>query len=512
MQKKIIDTSSNISVGGSAQRFWGSKGVARSDKYNDGKNSVDSSVNPLDLLKQYQIKGFEFGNWLNNNDRYDFLLATEKSLSDLSKILGSKNIGLDSNIGLAFGARGIPSAKAHFEPDTFMINLTKEKGFNSLAHEYGHALDYFFGTYIDQNKNHRSLSGGHFTARQLKDNTGGRLRSMMNIVLQKAIFDEKGEVSASYKRLTQKAGLGDYWLRRCEMFARIFEQHIMSKLYSIKTVNTFLAKDKLKYEGWAYLMEADYKRVAPYLNQLLKEMSFYMNNKAPKRKALLESKTVVRKKETREVKISPAIPKEFKTIYNQVVKTEKGISELDVHLMVLFLRDIPNTSFSIDKQNLVKAFKGLELKNLVKEIKAERSNYKTFVKTPKGKKIVELADKLIISSTKPKKITVKAKVANKGVSVSIDSAIKDVLKLGKYSRLKPMEAAVLFSSYKKGSLNFDEKTLKGAILNSVEKKGFVNLSWADDKYRFSTLGADFIKAVNKQLEYLKGKRYGYNIF
>ena len=50
------------------------------------------------------------------------------------------------SLAIAFGARGKGGALAHFEPGRNVINLTKIKGAGSLAHEWGHALDYFLGT------------------------------------------------------------------------------------------------------------------------------------------------------------------------------------------------------------------------------------------------------------------------------------------------------------------------------------------------------------------------------
>ena len=49
------------------------------------------------------------------------------------------------SLAIAFGARGSGSALAHFEPARNVINLTKLKGAGSLAHEWGHALDFFLG-------------------------------------------------------------------------------------------------------------------------------------------------------------------------------------------------------------------------------------------------------------------------------------------------------------------------------------------------------------------------------
>jgi hypothetical protein len=52
---------------------------------------------------------------------------------------------LNGDLAIAFGARGqgLSGAKAHYEPDYGVINLTKMKGAGSLAHEWFHSLDHF---------------------------------------------------------------------------------------------------------------------------------------------------------------------------------------------------------------------------------------------------------------------------------------------------------------------------------------------------------------------------------
>jgi hypothetical protein len=271
IRKKLTDSDSKISKGGRAHSWWLGKSTRPNIKYQaDGAPEL---VDQFDLIKKFKLKGFEYGNWVSNADRHDRLAATAKSLSDLSRVVGSKNIGLDGNVGIAFGARGKSKALAHFEPDTFMINLTKEKGFGSLAHEYGHALDYFFGMYVDQHRLFTSLVGGRSVSMQLKENMGGSLRGMANNVVNSIIFSSPGVISDSYSRLPQI----EYYFRRNEIFARAFEQWVQHKLKSKGIKNTFLAKGK--YEHSVYLSAKDFKRVLPLMDKLVAEMSKFMNNK-----------------------------------------------------------------------------------------------------------------------------------------------------------------------------------------------------------------------------------------
>lgn len=121
MKGKLTDTNARISDGGRAERYWRGRTVK-------GKNSLPEQKNDTpDLhgtLREYGLKGFEFGNWLNNNDRYDHVLACQKALQNLSWIMRTKNLGMNRLVGIAFGARGQTAALAHFEPSANMINLT----------------------------------------------------------------------------------------------------------------------------------------------------------------------------------------------------------------------------------------------------------------------------------------------------------------------------------------------------------------------------------------------------
>lgn len=274
IDKKLTDSNAEVSNGGRAQRFWDGVHLKRSGSYVTDKLAV--TVDQFSVIKKYSLKGFEYGNWVNNNDRNDFLTATTESCEDLAKILGTKNIGCDGTIGIAFGARGRSKALAHFEPWTFMINLTKEKGFGCLAHEYGHALDYFFGMYVDQNVGFTALSGGD-TVRSYIQPMGGKLRQLAMQVVNDVCKDKQGNKSATYIRLEKEFGGSEYWFRRNEIFARAFEQYIRYKKDKKGIKNTFLSQKK--YENGAYLFPADFKRILPVMDSLVKEMAAFMNNR-----------------------------------------------------------------------------------------------------------------------------------------------------------------------------------------------------------------------------------------
>lgn len=275
---KVNDTP-GVSFGGRVDNYWRLNGIQK--RYLNFRKPTpeipkqftgDDFLNQNKILDAYKIKGFEYGKWTSNEDRYNFLIGFIVSLEDLKTILGFSNIGMNKTIGVAYGARGKGGrAAAHFEPHTFMINLTKPHGMGTFAHEYGHSLDYFFGTYIDQDKSSRSLSLGSSTSTKLNptDWKAGSLRFLMAKLMDSIIYKKPGENSAFYKNLKEKA-TSPYWIQHNEMFARAFEQYVAFKLEKADIKNILL--NKYKYDRWMYMQDADLKRVIPHMEKLITAM------------------------------------------------------------------------------------------------------------------------------------------------------------------------------------------------------------------------------------------------
>ncbi|MDH5511471.1 MAG: hypothetical protein OEZ32_14115, partial [Nitrospinota bacterium] len=128
----------------------------------DYRNGKD--VQGDDLLKTFGFRGIEYGNWVDQAERQKSLNMAYDSLMDLADTLNipPDAMSLNGKLGLAFGARGRGRAAAHYEPVKLVINLTKLSGGGSLAHEWGHALDNYFGEFGAQPKAGKPeyLSGG----------------------------------------------------------------------------------------------------------------------------------------------------------------------------------------------------------------------------------------------------------------------------------------------------------------------------------------------------------------
>lgn len=256
----------------------------------------------------FKLQGFEYGNWLSQEDRYNYFLSAVISLLDLQAVLKFKghNLGLNNTIGIAFGARGKGAALAHFEPGSFMINLTryhradkvtdllgnrifkvgssqvkdvlmeKTGGMGSFGHEYGHALDYFFGTYTEQLRDYRSLTWGRSVSRNIdpKQYRPESMRYEVAKIIHTLIWNPNGTMTAWYGPLheaVQQEKLRAYWIRHNEMFARCFELYLSHKLRELKIRNTFLIKNKYD-DKWPYPPEALAKKVYPYFDRLIFKM------------------------------------------------------------------------------------------------------------------------------------------------------------------------------------------------------------------------------------------------
>lgn len=256
---------------------------------------------PEVIVDTYKFGGIEFGNWVNQLRRVDFCLNTIAACYDMQKVLNfpNNNLGINGQIGLAFGARGYAKAYAHYEPAAKVINLTRDRrvdkaivslfgnklvdytkdrasydrytkllreersGYGSLAHEYGHALDYICGEFFT--KNDMALSSGRNTLISFNNantafnnyNSNLRVNEKQND-LQKAFYEAftsflfiNGKPTGFYRRVyTFGEKRGEYWMRLNEIWARIFETYIAYKLSKQGIVNKVLVRDgKGKYRN-----------------------------------------------------------------------------------------------------------------------------------------------------------------------------------------------------------------------------------------------------------------------
>lgn len=186
------------------------------EDYRHGKN-----ITGEEMMSVFQFRGGEFGNWENDNDRQTNLNMSYDALKDLAKALGieEKDISLGGQLAIAYGARGSAGAVAHFEPGMNVINLTKMKGAGSLAHEWGHALDYYIASWDGNNT-------GFATEQR-----GGRLSKLIKTMKYNGSeLTEYYKTSILLDKNFTKAGNKGYWQSDIELFARAFASYVNDKL------------------------------------------------------------------------------------------------------------------------------------------------------------------------------------------------------------------------------------------------------------------------------------------
>lgn len=196
-------------------------------------------VTPERFSQEFGFRGVQFGNWVEQgrraadlNNAYDALL----DMVDIIKI-PARAVSLDGTLGLAFGARGHKGASAHYERDQVVINLTKEHGAGSLAHEWWHALDNYFGR----------TRGGMFmiTDSPLRfEAVRPEMRAAYEQVV-KVVRDTIGPRSAEMDKTRTK----DYWSTPVEMTARAYEAFIIYKGKQQGYSNDYLA-NIVDIAGW----------------------------------------------------------------------------------------------------------------------------------------------------------------------------------------------------------------------------------------------------------------------
>lgn len=252
--------------------------------------------------EKYKLRGFQFGNWVTNEDRYEYLAALYICLYDLNKVLRFKsdNMGLSGSLGIALGARGVGAALAHFEPKNNVINMSRYKredvfkkllkdtgqrvpntipkawrfqntgGIGSFAHEYGHFLDLNFGLYIEPHKDYPFLSGTNKSVSRKRIEFDARqypLRAMMEDILQAALVHNGSDSDFSLRlRKTES----EYLNLRVEIWARIFEQYVQYKLAKTGVRNSFMTKTK--YKAIYYLNDKELAKVIPLIDKLIDKM------------------------------------------------------------------------------------------------------------------------------------------------------------------------------------------------------------------------------------------------
>ena len=188
-------------------------------------------ITPDRFMETFGFRGVQFGNYVEGPRRQQDLNNAHDAFMDLADLLGCEpsSLSLGGTLGIAFGARGKGGRNcgaAHYESEHQVINLTKNNGAGSLAHEWFHALD-----------NHvaRRFGAKHGFATDLPCSTPAAiaLHTLAQAMRQQPVFG-RSKTADRYRS-------SPYYATTIELAARSFENWVIDGLARSRSTNDYLA-------------------------------------------------------------------------------------------------------------------------------------------------------------------------------------------------------------------------------------------------------------------------------
>ncbi|QWV06142.1 hypothetical protein KQ246_06995 [Pseudoalteromonas shioyasakiensis] len=212
-----------------------------------GPERHSDNVTPGTFTEAFGFRGVEFGNWVEQGKRQKDLNQAYDALMDLAEAIDvpPKALSLNGQLGLAFGARGTGGkepAAAHYESGNMVINLTKKSGSGSLAHEWWHALDNYFGRQKNSGSDFITESPYHLKGDEVRPEMAEAFKRLRNVI-------NASDLPRRSLKLDQRKSK-KYWSTNVEMTARSFETFIIDKLNKGKIKNEYLA-NVVSDEAWS---------------------------------------------------------------------------------------------------------------------------------------------------------------------------------------------------------------------------------------------------------------------
>ncbi|EIP2642407.1 hypothetical protein LSC35_000352 [Salmonella enterica] len=358
-----------------------------SNRDRTGPDRREGNVTPEKFSGAFGFRGVQFGNYVEGARRQSDLNRAYDSLMDMADVLKvpAKALSLNGRLGLAFGARGKGgknAAAAHYEPGQVAINLTKGNGAGSLAHEWFHALDNYFGQY-DAAREGEITSGDKFMTSNNKrwPQWNDKEKEYLHPVRQEVYDAFKGVVNAVHKsgmvdraRRLDEVRSKPYWSTDVEMAARAFERYVQDRAKAAGVENDFLvnirkADDHGSPETYAYPTDAELdggiRRAFDNLFRTLKTretdrgVAFYSRRGV---KRTPEGNVISETGHSKEAKGSP-VP-QVKAVARTVMKRIKDI-DLDVRVVKTQAEAAELAGESLDGYGKVHAFYRPEEREIV---------------------------------------------------------------------------------------------------------------------------------------------------
>jgi hypothetical protein len=240
IMEKIKDHVCDVIEGDSFNKTFGTVGASKrfnpSEAYvshaeRKGGRVIDAATvesGKAFMLENLKLRGVQWGNYVTDDERQHHLTKSAEALADLADVLGlpDEAISLGGKLGLAIGARGMGGARANYEPNTQVINLTRTMGVGSLAHEWGHGLDHYLGdfkAFTSESRKEEPIADAFYELRKAMSSSGFQDRLIKEVRNQ-----GMGTASAAY------------WTSSVETFARTFERYVQDRLHEQGRENTYL--------------------------------------------------------------------------------------------------------------------------------------------------------------------------------------------------------------------------------------------------------------------------------
>lgn len=191
---------------------------------------------PEKLVQHYGLHSIEFGNWMTQLDRAQFLYGAAAAMASLQSALPMftmHELAMNGHLSIALGARGHGRAMGHYEPmQRSVINLTRTSGHAGVfGHEWAHALD----NYVSSLQGKKFASGGRSTSMLTDQSVVGadNLAGAWERFFAAMYFTHKvGQAATTHKTAFAEAlaDYPDYWRHRCEVWARTMEVYLFMQI------------------------------------------------------------------------------------------------------------------------------------------------------------------------------------------------------------------------------------------------------------------------------------------
>lgn len=198
----------------------------------DWRNGKDATAELL--MAEFGLRAIQYGNSISQVQRQHWLNAAFDALADLADILGMKRrwIGL-GGLALAFGARGKGKALAHYEPDLRTVNITRNKGAGSMAHEWAHGLDHRLVQTLGITYSYSRFATSCIQSvwKSLRTERQRAIAEPLRLIREYSWYmNEDSAFLRQSMKLSSRRGGGSYWHEPEEMFARGFEAYVQDAL------------------------------------------------------------------------------------------------------------------------------------------------------------------------------------------------------------------------------------------------------------------------------------------